>query len=47
VRGWMEAGDFRNIRYFAEMEKGGHFAAFEQPAAYIDDVRAWARSVSL
>ena len=47
VRGWMEAGEFRNIRYFAEMEKGGHFAAFEQPGAYIDDVRQWARTVGL
>lgn len=47
VRAWMEAGDFKNIRYFAEMDKGGHFAAFEQPAAYIDDVRAWARTLDL
>ncbi len=47
VREWMEAGDFKNIRYFAEMKKGGHFAAFEQPAAYIDDIRAWARTVAV
>jgi pimeloyl-ACP methyl ester carboxylesterase len=46
VRAWMEAGDFKNIQYFAEMAKGGHFAAFEQPAAYIDDIRAWARTVA-
>ena len=46
VRKWMEAGDYRNIQYFAEMDKGGHFAAFEQPEAYVGDVRAWARTVA-
>lgn len=43
VRAWMEAGDYPNIQHWAEMPKGGHFAAFEQPELFIDDVRAWAR----
>jgi len=43
VRSWMEAGDYHNIQHWAEMPKGGHFAAFEQPQLFIDDVRAWAR----
>ncbi|MGE0487023.1 MAG: epoxide hydrolase family protein [Gammaproteobacteria bacterium] len=45
VRAWMEAGDYRNIVHWAEMPRGGHFAAFEQPALYVDDVRAWARKL--
>lgn len=34
-----------NLVHFAEMPRGGHFAAFEQPAAFVDDVRAFARKV--
>jgi pimeloyl-ACP methyl ester carboxylesterase len=45
VRRWMEAGDYRNIVHWAEMPRGGHFAAFEQPALYVDDVRTWARGL--
>ncbi len=45
VRKWMEAGDYPNIVHFAEMPRGGHFAAFEQPQLFVDDVRAWARAV--
>ena len=47
VRKWMEAKDFTNIQYFSEMPKGGHFAAFEQPKLYVEDVRAWARQVKI
>ena len=47
VRRWMEAGDFPNIRYWSEMPKGGHFAAFEQPGLYVEDIRAWARDLDL
>ena len=43
VRAWMEASDYPNIQHWAEMPKGGHFAAFEQPDLFVDDVRAWAR----
>ena len=38
VRKWMESG-FPNITHWSEMQKGGHFAAFEQPAAFVADVR--------
>ena len=37
VRRWME-GNFTNIQHWSEMSKGGHFAAFEQPVAFVDDV---------
>ena len=38
VRRWMEAG-FTDIRHWSEMPKGGHFAAFEQPGLFVEDVR--------
>jgi len=41
VRTWMEAGGFPNITHWREMQKGGHFAAFEQPASFIDEVRSF------
>ena len=44
VRHWMEA-TFRNIRHWREMPKGGHFAAFEQPALFVEDVRAFFRTL--
>ncbi|MFO1082739.1 MAG: epoxide hydrolase [Reyranellaceae bacterium] len=44
VRRWME-GNFTNIQHWSEMPKGGHFAAFEQPALFVDDVRAFFRKV--
>ena len=47
VRKWMEAKDFSNIQHFAEMPKGGHFAAFEQPTLYVEDVRTWARALKI
>ncbi|MFO7590537.1 MAG: epoxide hydrolase [Acidimicrobiia bacterium] len=33
------------IVHFADMERGGHFAAFEAPELFVPDVRAWARTV--
>jgi pimeloyl-ACP methyl ester carboxylesterase len=42
VRRWM-ATDYTDIRHWTEMPRGGHFAAFEQPALYLDDVRAFFR----
>ncbi|MBP8310369.1 MAG: epoxide hydrolase [Burkholderiaceae bacterium] len=42
VRHWL-AADYPDIRHFATMPKGGHFAAFEQPALYIDDIRTYFR----
>jgi epoxide hydrolase len=38
-RKWMEAR--YNITRWTEMPRGGHFAAFEQPGLYVDDVRAF------
>jgi pimeloyl-ACP methyl ester carboxylesterase len=35
---------FANIVYWNEPSRGGHFAAWEQPALFIDEVRAVARS---
>ncbi|MBV8593807.1 MAG: alpha/beta fold hydrolase [Caulobacteraceae bacterium] len=34
-----------NIARWTEMDKGGHFAAMEQPALFVDDLRAWAREI--
>lgn len=44
VRHWMER-NFTNIRHWTEMPKGGHFAAFEQPALFVDDVRTFFRTL--
>ena len=44
VRKWMES-DFSNIQHWREMPKGGHFAAFEQPKLFIDDVREFFRTL--
>lgn len=38
VRRWLE-GTYTDIRHWSEMPKGGHFAAFEQPEAFVRDVR--------
>ena len=39
VRGWAEPR-FKNIVYWSEPERGGHFAAFEQPDLFVREVRA-------
>jgi pimeloyl-ACP methyl ester carboxylesterase len=36
---------FEKLIHFEEMEKGGHFAAFEQPELYVREVRACFRKV--
>jgi pimeloyl-ACP methyl ester carboxylesterase len=36
---------FLDIRYWNEPERGGHFAAFEQPKLFVDEVRAFFRLV--
>jgi epoxide hydrolase len=38
-RAWCEAA--YNITHWTTMPRGGHFAAFEQPELYVDDVRAF------
>ena len=43
-RRWAEK-QFSDIRYWNEPTKGGHFAAFEQPATFVDEVRAAFRSL--
>ena len=37
-RRWAEAR-FTDIRYWNELDKGGHFAAFEQPERFVQDLR--------
>jgi epoxide hydrolase len=43
-RRWAEKR-FTDIRWFNELDKGGHFAAFEQPETFIDEVRGFFRLV--
>ena len=43
-RRWAERR-FTDIREWSEHERGGHFAAFEQPAAFVADVRTFFRHV--
>ena len=38
-RRWAERS-ISNIFYWSEPDKGGHFAAFEQPALFVDELRA-------
>ena len=38
-RRWAEQR-FADLRYYNQPDRGGHFAAMENPAAFIDDVRA-------
>jgi pimeloyl-ACP methyl ester carboxylesterase len=42
-RKWMEAR--YNITRWTAMPRGGHFAAFEQPELFVDDVRAFFRDL--
>jgi pimeloyl-ACP methyl ester carboxylesterase len=43
-RRWAERR-FKDIRYWNELDRGGHFAAFEQPATFVDEVRSFFRLV--
>jgi pimeloyl-ACP methyl ester carboxylesterase len=36
---------FTDIRYWNELDKGGHFAAFEQPEVFVNEVRSFFRLV--
>ncbi|MCH2568397.1 MAG: hypothetical protein MKZ98_07540 [Pseudomonadales bacterium] len=31
---------YQNLQYFNELPKGGHFVAFEQPEAFVEEIRA-------
>jgi epoxide hydrolase len=44
VRRWM-AANYSDIRHWREMPRGGHFAAFEQPALFVDDLRLYFRTL--
>jgi pimeloyl-ACP methyl ester carboxylesterase len=43
-RRWAERR-FTDIRHWNELDRGGHFAAFEQPELFVDEVRAVFRHV--
>ena len=37
-RSWAEQR-YKNIQYWNELDKGGHFAAFEQPETFVQELR--------
>jgi epoxide hydrolase len=43
LRSWCESR--YNITHWTDMPRGGHFAAFEQPELFVDDVRAFFATV--
>jgi pimeloyl-ACP methyl ester carboxylesterase len=43
-RTWAEKA-YPNLIYFHEVDKGGHFAAWEQPGLFSEEVRAAFRSL--
>lgn len=43
-RRWAE-GRFTDIRHWNELDRGGHFAAFERPAVFVDEVRTAFRTM--
>jgi pimeloyl-ACP methyl ester carboxylesterase len=43
-RSWVEAS-YPNVVYFNEVDKGGHFAAWEEPELFSTEVRATFRSL--
>ena len=43
-RSWVEAS-YPNVIYFNQVEKGGHFAAWEEPELFSDEVRAAFKSL--
>jgi hypothetical protein len=43
-RRWAERR-FTDIRHWNELDVGGHFAAFEQPTVFVDEVRTFFRTV--
>ncbi|MYI56807.1 MAG: epoxide hydrolase 1 [Acidimicrobiia bacterium] len=44
VRSWCEPF-FDDLRHWTEMPRGGHFAAFEQPGLFVEDLRAFFRGL--
>ncbi len=43
-RRWAEKR-FSQLVYFNTLDRGGHFAAFEQPDTYVQEIRAWRRAL--
>jgi pimeloyl-ACP methyl ester carboxylesterase len=43
-RSWVEKG-YPNLTYFHEADRGGHFAAWEEPELFATEVRAAFRSL--
>ena len=43
-RRWCEKR-YTNLRWYEELERGGHFAAFEQPASFVEQLRGFFRLV--
>jgi epoxide hydrolase len=43
-RRWAERR-YTDLRYFNEPDRGGHFAAFEQPERFVEEVRAAFRTM--
>jgi pimeloyl-ACP methyl ester carboxylesterase len=43
-RSWVEAS-YPNVIYFNEVDKGGHFAAWEEPQLFAEEIRAAFRSL--
>jgi len=43
-RSWAER-NFTNIQHWNELDRGGHFAAMEQPESFVDEVRTLFRLV--
>ena len=41
-RSWAEQR-YKKIIYWNELDKGGHFAAFEQPELFVEEIRKWLR----
>ncbi len=44
-RSWAERR-YTNIQYWNDLDKGGHFAAFEQPELFVNELRAFKRAVA-
>jgi pimeloyl-ACP methyl ester carboxylesterase len=44
-RRWVERR-FRDLRHYNELDRGGHFAAFEQPELFVDELRATFRGLT-
>jgi pimeloyl-ACP methyl ester carboxylesterase len=43
-RRWVER-DFTDVRYWNELERGGHFGAYEQPVDFVNEIRACFRAI--